>query len=250
MEISMLDKILQPTDMPDKNGIAEEGLPTSKPSLLALKRTLTHLNMRLLNLKYLNNKLRNKAPEEIMDWALKLSDKRIVTTSFGSYSSAILNLVSKKDKEIKVIWCDTGYNTKETYEYAYSLIHKLNINIRIYKPVLNQSKIYSTFGIPNLFDPKFDEFREVVKLEPFRRAIQEHQPEIWFTNISKGQTELRNTKNILSIGKDGILKVSPFYYWTDSDLDRYITLNNLPKNENYFDITKVLKHRECGIHFH
>jgi phosphoadenosine phosphosulfate reductase len=66
----------------------------------------------------------------------------------------------------------------------------------------------------------------------------------------KGQTELRNTKNILSIGKDGILKVSPFYYWTDSDLDRYITLNNLPKNENYFDITKVLKHRECGIHFH
>jgi phosphoadenosine phosphosulfate reductase len=91
--------------------------------------------MRLLNVKDLYNKLRNKAPEEIMDWALKLSDKRIVTTSFGSYSSAILNLVSKKDKEIKVIWCDTGYNTKETYEYAYSLIHKININIRIYKPV-------------------------------------------------------------------------------------------------------------------
>jgi hypothetical protein len=41
MEISMLDKILQPTDMPDKFGIAEEGLPTSKPSLLALKRTLS-----------------------------------------------------------------------------------------------------------------------------------------------------------------------------------------------------------------
>lgn len=29
----MLDKILQPTDIPDKNGIAEEGLPTSKPFL-------------------------------------------------------------------------------------------------------------------------------------------------------------------------------------------------------------------------
>jgi phosphoadenosine phosphosulfate reductase len=250
MEISMLVIILPPTNMLDKNGIAEEGLPNSKPSKLVLKRTLILLNMRLLNLKYLNKKLRNKTPEEIMDWALKLSDKRIVTTSFGSYSSAILNLVSKKDKEIKVIWCDTGYNTKETYEYANSLIHSLNLNIRIYKPVLNQSKIYSTFGIPNLFDPKFDEFREVVKLEPFRRAIQEHQPEIWFTNIRKGQTELRNTKDILSLGKDGILKVSPFYYWTDSDLDRYITLNNLPKNENYFDITKVLKHRECGIHFH
>lgn len=243
-------KILPPTNMLGKDGIAEEGLPISKPSLLALKRTFTHLNMRPLNLKHLNNKLRNKTPDEIMDWALKLSDKRIVTTSFGSYSSAILNLVSKKDKEIKVIWCDTGYNTRETYEYAYSLIHKLNLNIRIYKPLLNQSKIYSTFGFPSINDPKYDEFREVVKLEPFRRALQEHQPEIWFTNIRKGQTELRNTKDILSLGKDGILKVSPFYYWTDSDLDHYIAQNNLPKNENYFDITKVLKHRECGIHFH
>jgi len=243
-------KILPPTNMLGKDGIAEEGLPNSKPSLLALKRTLTHLNMRPLNLKYLNNKLRNKTPEEIMDWALKLSDKRIVTTSFGLYSSAILNLVSKKDKEIKVIWCDTGYNTKETYEYAHSLIHRLNLNIKIYKPLLSQSKIYSTFGFSSINDPKYDEFREVVKLEPFRRAIQEHQPEIWFTNIRKGQTQLRNTKDILSLGKDGILKVSPFYYWTDSDLDHYITQNNLPKNENYFDITKVLKHRECGIHFH
>lgn len=39
MEISMLDKILQPTDMQDKNGIAEEGLPTSKPSFQVLKRS-------------------------------------------------------------------------------------------------------------------------------------------------------------------------------------------------------------------
>jgi phosphoadenosine phosphosulfate reductase len=242
-------KILLPTDMPGKNGIAKEGLLTSKPFFQTLKGTFTYQNMRPLNLKYLNKKLRNKTPEEIMDWALKLSNKRIVTTSFGLYSSALLNLVSKRDKDINVIWCDTGYNTSETYDFAQCLIHVLKLNIHVYKPLLSKAIIESTFGLPNIHDPKYNEFNEAVKLEPFRRAIQEHQPEIWFTNIRFGQTDFRNSKDILSYSKDGILKVSPFYYWTDKDLDEYIKANNLQKNLNYFDITKVLEHRECGIHF-
>ncbi len=202
-----------------------------------------------LDLEHLNKELRYKTPEEIVDWALKLSKKRIVTTSFGSYSSSILNLVSKKDKNINVLWCDTGYNTSETYEFAQSLIHKLKLNINIYKPLIGRPLINSNFGLPSIHNPKYDEFKEVVKLEPFRRAIQDHQPEIWFTNIRFGQTNYRNTKDILSYSKDGILKVSPFYHWTDKELDDYLKINELPKNENYFDITKVLNHRECGIHF-
>jgi len=205
--------------------------------------------MTRLNLKYLNKKLRNKTPDEIVDWALSLSNKRIVTTSFGTYSSTLLNLISKKATDINVIWCDTGYNTPETYEYALSLIHKFKLNIHIYKPLLSKSIIDSTYGMPEIYDPKYDEFKEVVKLEPFRRALNEHQPEIWFTNIRFGQTDYRDSKDILSYNKDGILKVSPFYYWTNKDLDEYMIINNLQRNNHYFDITKVLSHRECGIHF-
>jgi len=60
---------------------------------------------------------------------------------------------------------------------------------------------------------------------------------------------LRSKKDILSFSKEGILKISPFYYWTDTDLDRYVEENNLTKNDSYFDVTKVLASRECGIHF-
>ncbi len=41
-----------------------------------------------LDLEYYNNLFRHKAPAEIIDWALKLSEKRIVTTSFGKYLPA------------------------------------------------------------------------------------------------------------------------------------------------------------------
>jgi len=202
-----------------------------------------------LDLKYWNNILRHKSPEEIMNWALSLSERRIVTTSFGTYSSAILNLISKKDNSTKVIWCDTRYNTNKTYEHAQNLIHCLKLNVKIYRPLQDKETIESMFGLPSIDDPKYNKFKEVIKLEPFRRAIKEHQPEVWFTNIRFGQTKHRNSKNILSYSKDGILKISPFYYWSDEELDTYLSKNDLPKNESYFDIAKVLSNRECGIHF-
>jgi len=205
--------------------------------------------MKPLDLKYYNKQLRFKTPEEIVDWALRLSKKRIVTTSFGLYSPSILNLVTKQDHNIKVVWCDTGYNTSETYEFAQNLIQRFKLDINIYKPLYNQELIEHNFGLPNANDPKYNEFKDIVKLEPCRRALNELQPDIWFTNIRFGQTEFRNSIDILSYSKEGILKVSPFYYWSDADLDEYLRINNLPRNNNYYDITKVLSHRECGIHF-
>ena len=48
--------------------------------------------------------------------------------------------------------------------------------------------------------------------------------------------------------KDGLLKVSPFYHWTDEKLDDYLKHNDLPNEFKYFDPTKVLSNRECGLH--
>ena len=53
---------------------------------------------------------------------------------------------------------------------------------------------------------------------------------------------------IAELCKDGILKISPFYYWSDEDLDNYVEVHNLPKNDSYFDVTKASANRECGIH--
>jgi phosphoadenosine phosphosulfate reductase len=201
-----------------------------------------------LNLEKLNKELRHKTPDEIIDWALPLTKEKIVTTSFGIYSAVLLSTFYRKDKNIDVIWCDTGYNTPETYEHAKNIIEKYQLNIHAYKPLQSRAVIDSTLGLPEITDPSHEAFTEIVKLEPFRRALKEHQPKVWFTNIRVRQTQYRNSKGILSMSKDRILKISPFYYWTDGDLDNYLEANNLQKNESYFDVTKVLSHRECGIH--
>ncbi|SDB56071.1 phosphoadenylylsulfate reductase (thioredoxin) [Flavobacteriaceae bacterium MAR_2010_188] len=202
-----------------------------------------------LDIEKLNKELKSFSPDQIIEWAITQSKERIVTTSFGIYSAVLLSTFHRKDPNIKVIWCDTLFNNDETYKHASNVISKYQLNIQHYKPMMSKEVIEATLGVPELSDPKHEEFTEIVKLEPFRRAITENNPKIWFTNIRVRQNEYRNSKDILSYSKDGILKVSPFYYWTDQDLDAYITKNKLPKNTAYFDPTKVLTSRECGIHF-
>lgn len=201
-----------------------------------------------IDIDYWNKKLKDKTPIEIAQWALKLSDNYIVTTSFGVYSSVLLSTMSQLDKSIRVVWCDTLYNQPTTYEHASKLIKKYNLNILKYQSLYTKEEIDATIGLPSLEDDNHAIFSEAVKLEPFRRALKEQDPDIWFTNIRVRQTEYRDKKDILSYSKDGILKVSPFYYWSDEDLDAYTEANHLEKNGYYFDPVKALLNRECGIH--
>jgi phosphoadenosine phosphosulfate reductase len=201
-----------------------------------------------IELRNINAELQSKTPEQIIKWALNLAKKPVVTTNFRPYEVAILYACTKIEPTLKVIWCDTGYNTPQTYRHANELIQSLQLNVHLYVPMQTAAYRDATMGIPNVEDPQHKLFTEQVKLEPFTRAMQEHQPDVWFTNLRKGQTAFRNSIGVVSISKDGILKVSPFYNYSDEALDAYLKEHNLPNEFNYFDPTKVLENRECGLH--
>ena len=201
-----------------------------------------------INLEQINKDLRKKSPLEIILWTVSIADNPVVTTNFRPYEAAILHAVTKVKKNLKVIWCDTGYNTPQTYKHAETVIKQLNLNIHLYVPNQTTAHRDVVLGIPHVDDPKHKIFTEQVKLEPFKRAMAEHQPDAWFTNLRKGQTAFRDSIDIVSQGADGILKVSPFYHWTDEELDKYLLQNNLSNEFKYFDPTKQLENRECGLH--
>lgn len=195
-----------------------------------------------------NDFLRDKSPLEIVQWGIAQSAKAIVTTNFRPYEGAILHVCAQAQPNIDVIWCDTGYNTPKTYVCASKLIEQLNLNIDLFVPQQTTAHRDAVMGIPSVDDPNHTEFTQQVKLEPFQRAMEKHQPDVWFTNLRKGQTELRNSLDILSLSSSGVLKISPFYYYSDTELDLYMTKHELPNEFNYFDPTKALENRECGLH--
>ncbi|KAA1244594.1 phosphoadenosine phosphosulfate reductase family protein [Aquimarina sp. RZ0] len=196
----------------------------------------------------LNTKLKDKTPLEVIEWAVANAEKPVVTTNFRPYEAAILSVCVRALSTIPVIWCDSGYNTPNTYRHAEEVIALLNLNVKLYVPKQTSSHRDVVMGIPDIEDPKHKIFTEQVKLEPFKRAMADHTPDVWFTNLRKGQTALRDSLDIVSLGSDGVLKVSPFYYYSDAELDVYLEENNLPNEFKYFDPTKVLGNRECGLH--
>lgn len=201
-----------------------------------------------MNLEEINKQLHGKSPSEIVSWAISIAEKPVITTNFRPYEVAILKVVSEVKKDIKVIWCDTGYNTVQTYKHAQEIIGKLSLNVHLYVPKQTVAHRNIVLGVPSIEHPKHSVFTEQVKLEPFSRAMKEHQPDVWFTNLRKGQTAFRDSIDIVSKSKDGILKVSPFYHWSNEELDTYLEASNLPNEFTYFDPTKVESNRECGLH--
>lgn len=201
-----------------------------------------------LNIEQLNKDLKEKSPAEIIAWAIEFAQQPLVTTNFRPYEVAILHACTQVKGDLKVIWCDTGYNTPNTYKHANELIENLGLNVHLYVPKQTSAHRDATMGIPQIEDPLHKVFTEQVKLEPFGRAMKEHKPDLWFTNLRKGQTAFRDSIDIVSQSKDGTLKVSPFYHWTDEELDLYLKENDLPNEFKYFDPTKVLENRECGLH--
>lgn len=206
------------------------------------------MSIETMNLEVVNAELKNKSPKEIIVWALLQANKAVVTTNFRPYEGAILHAVSSVKNSIDVIWCDTGYNTPQTYKHAEELIEKLQLNIQLYVPKQTVAHRNITLGLPTVDDPKHAVFTEQVKLEPFKRAMNEYKPDVWFTNLRKGQTAFRDSIDIVSKSKDGVLKVSPFYHWSDEELDAYLEEHQLPNEFKYFDPTKVESNRECGLH--
>ncbi len=207
--------------------------------------TLAHVQN---NLNLWNSFLREATPEEIITWALDLAKRPMLSTSFGNHSASLVHACAHQKPDILTVWCDTGYNTPQTYRFARQLIQKYQLNMAIYTPKQTTAYRDAIMGIPSIEDPAHEVFTEQVKLEPFRRALAEIQPDVWFTNIRESQTQFRAGQDILSISKEGILKVSPFYYWSDSKLATYLTVHELPNESRYFDPTKALDSRECGLH--
>lgn len=203
-----------------------------------------------MDLNAVNQSLRNASPSEIIRWAVAQNKKIISTTSFGKNAAVMLHMAQAEAPGLPVIWVDTGYNLRDTYVVAERLIKSLDLNMQIFSPQMTSERRNSIMGgIPTIEDiEQHEEFTRQVKLEPFNRAVEALQPEIWLTGIRQQETDHRKTLDIVSIDGRGIVKVAPIFYWDDDQVESYMNEHSLISCRHYFDPTKVHDGRECGLH--
>jgi len=213
------------------------------------KTEVIELNKSTLDYKTINNKLEDATAEDIVKWALSIKGKAIVTTNFGPQEAVLLHMVSQFAPQTEVLWIDSGYNKLETYKFADTVTKKLDLNLTVYTPLISAARRDAVMnGIPLIDDESHGEFSDQFKLEPFKRAMNEINPDVWLTAVRREQTLVRQEMDIVSLGPNEVIKVSPLLDWTINDMKIYLNKYNLPDETFYFDPTKVEAGRECGLH--
>ena len=202
-----------------------------------------------MNLDVLNQEFASQSPQAIIAYALALPLNAVVTTHFGPLEAVILHMASQAKPDIQVLWVDSGYNTKTTYRCAERIIQSLQLKVDVFTPKISAARQEAALGgIPLYTEASHKDFTEAFKLEPFRRAMAQHKPQVWLTALRKEQTEFRQSLNIFTKDDKGTLKVAPFFHWTETQMRDYLESYQLPNEDSYYDPTKALENRECGLH--
>ena len=192
------------------------------------------------------------SPLDIIRWSVGDfgDDQMMISTNFRPYEAVLLHMAVQVVPDIPVLWVDHGYNTRDTYLAAEKTIELLKLNVKLYIPTRTAAHRDAVLGgVPSIDDEaKHSQFTEEVKLEPFRRGVAEINRPGWLTALRRVQNPNREGMQVIEPVRDGLVKISPVLTWTDADMEAYISEHKLPNEANYYDPTKVLEKRECGLH--
>jgi len=203
-------------------------------------------------LKNWNAELRSLRPAEIIRRAIeKAGDGAVVSTNFRPYEAVILHIAAQVQPDIPVLWVDHGYNRAATYRHAEDLRARLKLNLKPFLPLITAAHRDAVHGpIPGTDDEAgLKHFSTAMKLEPFQRGMRELAPAVWITALRKVQNPNRAGLDIITRDENfGTLKVSPLFYWSEAELEAYLSEHGLPNEWDYFDPAKADEKRECGLH--
>ncbi|MGH8062658.1 MAG: phosphoadenylyl-sulfate reductase [Pseudoxanthomonas sp.] len=219
----------------------------------------------------LNAWLETRNAEQRVEWALANGQEgHALSSSFGAQSAVALHMLTRQKPDIPVILVDTGYLFPETYRFADELVERLKLNLKVVRPLVSRAWMEARHG--RLWEQGvvgIDQYNNLRKVEPMRRALDEFGVRTWFTGLRRSQAASRRNTPIVEL-RNGRYKVSPLADWTDRDVWVYLKKHGLPYHplwdEGYVSIGDFhttsrwepgmseedtrffgLK-RECGIH--
>jgi phosphoadenosine phosphosulfate reductase len=218
-----------------------------------------------------DRRLSDSSASERIAWALaQYGSSLVLSTSFGAQAAVMLHLATRLAPDIPVVFIDTGYLFPETYVFADELTKRLRINLKVYRALESPAWIEARHG--KLWEKGaagIEAYNQIAKVEPMRRALSELGAKAWLAGLRRSQASTREQLPVAGI-QDGRAKILPIVDWTDRDVYRYLTDNELPYHplweKGYVSIgdvhtTRALTtemtpedtrffgiKRECGLH--
>ena len=176
-----------------------------------------------------SSRLEKLTPQERISWALEHFDGRLaLSSSFGAQSAVSLHMATQLQPDIPVILVDTGYLFQETYRFIDELTSRLNLNLKVYQnpvsPAWQEARNGRQWedGVEGI-----EKYNQANKVEPMDRALQDLEIDALISGLRRQQSSTREKLPVL-VTQKGRVKIHPIIDWTDMDIGRYLTENDLP----------------------
>ena len=141
-----------------------------------------------------------------------------LTCSFQAEDVLLTKLALELEPNIPVLFLDTGYHFRETYEYRDRIAREWQLNLINLLPEKTVAEQEAEFGL--LYQSAPDQCCKLRKVEPLFKAVAQYR--VWLTGLRREQARSRAALEESALftlpGGKQVLKLAPLAEWTTRDV--------------------------------
>ena len=189
--------------------------------------------MNLNEIKALNEKFKDKDPQEIIAYFTDLFEGRIaLSSSMGAEDQVLTEMVISVSPDTKIFTLDTGRLFPETYDLIDRTSKKYKTNIEVYFPSAKKvQQMVNEKGI-NLFFESVENRKlccNIRKIEPLKRAFE--GLDAWICGLRAEQSVTRQNIGVVEWDQNNqLVKINPLAFWSEKMVWDYIKQKRIPYN--------------------
>lgn len=166
----------------------------------------------------LNRQFEHLPATQIIRWAVD-SFAPHLSLSTSMNDAVLIDLASKVDPSIEVVFIDTGYHFPETLETVETVRRRYGLNLRIMTVPHHDEELWRV-------DP--ENCCSAVKVGQLDRALAGKAA--WMSGLRRDEAATRGQAPIVARDLRGLVKVNPLATWTAQDVEGYIADHDVPVN--------------------
>ncbi len=157
-------------------------------------------------------------PSKIIEWAVA-SFGHHLAMSASMTDAVLIDLATRVDPAIEVIFIDTGYHFPETLSTVEEVRRHYGLNLKMMTVARQNEALWQA-------DP--ENCCSAVKVGQLDRALADK--DAWMSGLRRAEAVTRANAPIVGRDIRGLIKVNPLATWTDLDVDGYIADHDVPVN--------------------